>query len=101
MPNAPVDIDNVFTYHPPFGDQQARYEDIRENGKNMANIINVHCPATSIEKAAAIAHLRMAIMWANAAIACNEFPTEQEKNEVPSEHMGTSMKFPTELEKDE
>jgi len=64
-------IDNLFTYHAPFGDQAKRYEMIRENAREIAMIINDCCPE-SREKALAITHLQNAIMWANASIAINE-----------------------------
>lgn len=66
-------IANAFTYHKPFGNQPQRYESIRRTGLEMAAIIVLMCP-TSIERANAIACLREAVMWANAAIACNEQP---------------------------
>jgi hypothetical protein len=65
------DIENRFTYHSPKDDQPERYEKIRFNGKNLAEMINEECP-DSREKSLAITHLEQAVMWANAAIARNE-----------------------------
>ena len=64
-------IENAFRYHPPKGEQQAKYEAIRANAKTMAYLIHHQCP-TSREKALALTKLEEAVMWANAAIARNE-----------------------------
>lgn len=64
-------IDNIFTYHKPFGNQAIRYESIRSIARMLAETINENCPE-SREKALAITNLQQAIMWANASIAINE-----------------------------
>jgi hypothetical protein len=64
-------IVNIFTYHKPFGSQPARYEFLRSAAKDMAALIQMHCPE-SREKSLAITNLQQAIMWANASIAINE-----------------------------
>ncbi len=64
-------INNIFTYHAPKGDQQDRYIALRENAKELAHNINNLCPE-SREKALALTSLQQAIMWANASIAINE-----------------------------
>lgn len=64
-------IDNIFTYHKPFGSQPKRYEQLRIEAKELAKLIYSYCPE-SREKALAITNLQQAIMWANAAIAINE-----------------------------
>jgi hypothetical protein len=64
-------VKNAFTYHPPKGDQTHRYEDIRDEGRVLAEMIMRHCPA-SRERTLAFDRLREAVMWANASIACNE-----------------------------
>jgi hypothetical protein len=64
------DLKNRFTYHPPHEDQPAKYEKIRFNGHNLAEMINELCP-DSREKSLAITSLEEAIMWANASIARN------------------------------
>jgi len=64
-------IENNFTYHPPFKDQYQRYEQIREEGKKLAISLSEKCPP-SRELSLALTSLEQAIMWANAAIARNE-----------------------------
>ena len=64
-------IDNIFTYHKPFGDQPERYQDLREAGKMFAKVLNNMCPE-SREKSLALTSLQQTVMWANAAIAINE-----------------------------
>ena len=64
-------IDNIFTYHRPFGTQQDRYVSIRDTAKSLAVLVNAACPE-SREKALALTNLQQAVMWANAAIAINE-----------------------------
>ena len=63
-----LDLENLFTYHPPKGDQPARYEAIRSAAKHLAQVIVANTPA-SADQAAAIRHVREAMMTANAAIA--------------------------------
>ena len=65
-----VDFENIFTYLPPFGDQVAKYHDIRHMGKTCAEVIDALVP-DSREKDIAVEKLREAVMWANAGIACN------------------------------
>ena len=64
-------IDNIFTYHAPFGNQAERYQDLRNEAKLVAKLIQRACPE-SREKSLAITSLQQAIMWANASIAINE-----------------------------
>jgi len=64
-------IENAFQYHAPKGDQQKRYELLRAQAKNLAYLINSHCPH-SRERALAITNLENCVMWANASIARNE-----------------------------
>jgi len=66
-----MDINNTFTYHSPKNDQPERYENIRENAKLLANIINDLCP-DSAEKTIAFRKLQECVMYANASIAINE-----------------------------
>lgn len=68
---SPAVIHNIFTYHPPNSQQTVRYEQLREEARELAESINKMCP-DSHEKALALDKLREAIMWANSAIACNE-----------------------------
>lgn len=76
-PGGSLDIDNLFTYHPPHGDQVDRYQQLREAGRQLALQLAELVPG-SVERSTALSRLRECIMWANAAIACNERP--------PSEH---------------
>lgn len=64
-----IDLDHVFTYHPPTGpDQLAAYEQIRLAAKYFAGVIVKWTPA-SADQTAAIRKVREAAMTANAAIA--------------------------------
>jgi hypothetical protein len=65
------DLQNVFTYHAPFGNQAERYSRMRAAGLTLARTINTECPE-SREKSLAITAIQQAIQWANAAIAINE-----------------------------
>jgi len=64
-------IENIFTYHAPFGDQTDRYNKIRESAKATAAVILELAPE-SRERSLALTNLEQAIFWANAAIARNE-----------------------------
>lgn len=66
-----MDINNVFSYHAPKGDQAERYAVIRESAKELARIIDEKCP-DSREKSLALTNLQQSVMWANASIAINE-----------------------------
>lgn len=65
------DVDQVFQYHAPKGDQAERYQDLRNGAKELAKKIEVLCPP-SREASLALTNLQQAVMWANAAIAINE-----------------------------
>lgn len=65
------DIENVFTYHAPKGDQAGRYERIREKAKALAYEIEA-CSHHSRERSLAFTKLEEAVFWTNAAIARNE-----------------------------
>ena len=64
-------VDKVFTYHPPKGDQQKRYEELRDCAKGLAKRIASSCPE-SRERSLAFTKLEESFMWANASIARNE-----------------------------
>lgn len=66
-----LDLENLFSYHPPKDGQADRYEMIRSYGKKLAEYINLLCPE-SAERTTAIRKVQEAVMWANASIACNE-----------------------------
>jgi len=65
------ELENIFTYHAPKGDQQERYELLRAEAKKLAYLICFKCPL-SREKTIALSKLEEAIFWANASIARNE-----------------------------
>lgn len=65
-------IENSFTYHAPKEDQPERYVLLRDEAKALALSILKYTPP-SREQSLAITHLEESIMWANKAIACNEF----------------------------
>ena len=68
---APKDtIEELFSYHPPTGDQPERYKRIRAAAKALAYEIDLCCPAGP-DRTAAIRHIREAVMTANASIATN------------------------------
>ena len=64
-------VENMFIYHPPKGDQIKQYQTIRDAGGNFAMLLQSQIP-DSEEKTIAIQKIREAVMWANAAIACNQ-----------------------------
>jgi hypothetical protein len=70
----PIDLDNLFSYHGPKGDQEERYARLRAAGKVLAQEILDSTPP-SADQTAAIRKVREAIFTANAAIACGE-PSE-------------------------
>jgi hypothetical protein len=73
-------IRNRFSYHPPNGNQKMRYELIRAGAHAFAVLLVSHCP-DSRELSLAMTHLQQAMMFANAAIACNETPTNDQATE--------------------
>ena len=64
-------IENNFQYHSPKDDQPARYEQIRDEAKRLAETI-LHLTRPSGEQSLALTKLEEAVMWANAGIARNE-----------------------------
>jgi hypothetical protein len=69
MPRFGADaLNHLFSYHKPEGDQPVRYEAIRAGAKAFAQILVENTPEGA-DQAAAIRHLREAVMTANAAIA--------------------------------
>lgn len=74
-PGGTVDLDHLFTYHPPTPDQIEVYQRLREAGKDLAVLIGDLVPS-SPERSTAIAKVRESVMWANAGIACAR-PTER------------------------
>ena len=66
-----MDLNKIFTYHKPFGNQPERYEALRAKAYELARMIEDCCP-DSREKSLAITNVQQSVMWANAAIAVNE-----------------------------
>ena len=64
-------ITNNFTYHAPTPDQLPRFEQIRDEGRELALLLNALCPQ-SRELSLALTKLEEVVMWANASIARNE-----------------------------
>ncbi len=60
-----------FTYHPPQGNQTARYEEIRDRAKEFALFLSAAAPV-SRELSLALTSLENCVMHANSAIARNE-----------------------------
>ena len=85
---------NIFSYHPPFGDQEVRYQIIREQAKTLAVHIERWCPR-SREKSLAITKLQECVMMANAAIAIHETkPEVAPDDERPAAEMPTLDSMP-------
>lgn len=63
-------IDDLFTYHPPTGDQPAQYAAIRAKAKELAHVIVDNTPPSS-DQTASIRKLRECVFTANASIALN------------------------------
>lgn len=66
-----AELDNIFTYHRPIGNQPQRYEALRAQAKELARTVLELCPP-SRERSLAITAIQQSTMWANAAIAINE-----------------------------
>lgn len=64
-------LDQIFTYHAPFGNQAERYVGLRNKAKEFAQLVQTSTPA-SREQSVALTNIQQAVMWANAAIAINE-----------------------------
>lgn len=66
-------LDNNFTFHPVKTEmlQNHRYEEIRRNAKEFAELLYQFCPP-SRELSLAITNLEQTVFWANASIARNE-----------------------------
>lgn len=62
-------LSNWFTYHPPTGEQQVRYQKLREGALTFAKII-LECTPPSADQTVAIRKVREALMTSNASIAC-------------------------------
>lgn len=66
-----MNLDDIFTYHPPFGDQPTRYQSLRAKGRELADLILLSTPE-SREQSLALTAVQQAVMWGASAIAVNE-----------------------------
>lgn len=66
-----TEIEKNFTYHSPKPGQPEKYCAIRNEAKELANLIDQLCP-DSREKSLAQTKLEEVVMWANAGIARTE-----------------------------
>jgi len=66
-----LDLEKIFTYNPPKGNQSERYSEIRSKAKEFCELIQKNSPE-SAEQTLAIRKIEEAVMWANAGIARNE-----------------------------
>ena len=64
-------INNWFTYHAPKTNQNERYDAVRRAAREFALVVDDKVK-DSREKFEAIEYIRLAVMLANAGIACNE-----------------------------
>jgi len=63
-----MDLENIFKYHAPVGDDPQKYEAIRTAGKAFAQAILDNTPKCA-DQTAAIRKVREAVMTANASVA--------------------------------
>lgn len=75
-----ADIENQFAYHqPPTSEVGDRHSRVRDECGTLARTLTELAPRGD-ELEEALKHVRMAMFWANAAIACNPegpvYPTE-------------------------
>lgn len=63
-----LDLDHIFTYHPPTPEQLPKYEEIRAAARTFAQVVIDNTPPGA-DQSAAIRYIREAVMTANAAIA--------------------------------
>jgi hypothetical protein len=80
MTKEEYDIENKFSYHKPFGNQNTRYESLRSTAKVLALDIIKLCP-DSRERERAIEKLEEVVMLANASIARNEKEIKEEEQD--------------------
>lgn len=67
-----MELDNIFKYHPPKGNQTERYEKIRNAAKEYAKVVLENTPVGFPDTELSIIKLRESVMFANASIAINE-----------------------------
>jgi len=64
----PIDVEHVFTYHPPTPEQIPRFEAIRKAAKQFAQVLVDNTPEGTIQDQS-ILELQKAVMAANMSIA--------------------------------
>jgi hypothetical protein len=64
-------LENAFSYHPPKNNQVERYESLRKQARELAELIVASCPP-SRERSLALTKIEEGCFWANASIARNE-----------------------------
>lgn len=62
------DLEHIFQYHAPTGEKLAQYARLREAARSFAIAVVQNTPVGA-DQAAAIRHIREAVMTANAAVA--------------------------------
>lgn len=68
MPFTKEQLDDLFSHHPPVGQQASYYENIRAAAKVFAGVVIDNTPA-SADQTVAIRKIREAVMVANASVA--------------------------------
>lgn len=68
MPVTAKNVDDVFTYHAPTGDDPVTYEKLRSSAREFAKAILELTPSCA-DQQAALRLLREALMTANASVA--------------------------------
>ena len=68
MDSRSIDIEHIFTHHPPDSNDVYKYQQIRNAAKHLAETIITQTPACA-DQTAAIRKLRECVMTANASIA--------------------------------
>ncbi len=79
------DINHIFAYHKPYGDQVTRFVAVRASALQLARFI-LTCTPSSPEQTLAIRKVQEAVMWSNAAIALNE--AREKPNQVAPPEIG-------------
>lgn len=65
----PLDLADLFTYHPPTPYKIGQHQRIREAGLELAHVITAGVPDGAM-RTLAIRKVQEAVMWANAELAC-------------------------------
>lgn len=63
-----LDLEHIFTHHPPTPEQAEKYIRLRDAALVFASVVAAETPVCA-DQTAAIRHIREAVMTANAAIA--------------------------------